>query len=193
MSVPHALLALLSDGPKYGLRLQNEFEARTGEVWPLNVGQVYTTLGRLERDGLVETDDGDAERSQKRYRITRDGERELADWLRTPPELVPPPRDELVIKLLVALQVPGVDVHEILQAHRRHAVEVMQRYTQVKAAASETDVPLSLVVDAELFRLEAIVRWLDAADARLKQMPLSTPAALTGVPSEPARAREVSQ
>ena len=57
MSVPHALLALLSEGPKYGLRLQNEFEARTGEVWPLNVGQVYTTLQRLERDGLVETDE----------------------------------------------------------------------------------------------------------------------------------------
>ena len=53
MSVPHALLALLSEGPKYGLRLQNEFESRTGEVWPLNVGQVYTTLQRLERDGLV--------------------------------------------------------------------------------------------------------------------------------------------
>ena len=61
MSVPHALLALLSEGPKYGLRLQNEFEARTGEVWPLNVGQVYTTLQRLERDGLVETDDGESE------------------------------------------------------------------------------------------------------------------------------------
>jgi DNA-binding PadR family transcriptional regulator len=192
MSVPHALLALLSEGPKYGLRLQNEFEARTGEVWPLNVGQVYTTLQRLERDGLVETDDRDGERSQKRYRITRKGERELADWLRTPPELVPPPRDELVIKLLVALQVPGVDVHEILQAHRRHAVEVMQRYTQVKAAAAETDVPLALVVDAELFRLEAIVRWLDAADARLKQMP-SPPAAPAGASHEPAHTTEVSQ
>ena len=60
MSVPHALLALLSEGPKYGLRLQNEFEARTGEVWPLNVGQVYTTLQRLERDGLVETATGKA-------------------------------------------------------------------------------------------------------------------------------------
>ena len=55
MSVRHALLALLSEGPKYGLQLREEFEARTGEVWPLNVGQVYTTLQRLERDGLVET------------------------------------------------------------------------------------------------------------------------------------------
>ena len=134
MSVPYALLALLSDGPKYGLRLQNEFESRTGAVWPLNVGQVYTTLQRLERDGLVESDD-EGERSQKRYRITSAGERELADWLRTPPELVPPPRDELVIKVLVALQIPGIDVHEILQVHRRHVIEVMQRYTRIKAAA----------------------------------------------------------
>jgi DNA-binding PadR family transcriptional regulator len=170
VSVPHALLALLSEGPKYGLRLQNEFESRTGEVWPLNVGQVYTTLQRLERDGLVEADE-ESERSQKRYRITPSGARELADWLRTPPGLVPPPRDELVIKVLVALQVPGIDVHEILQVHRRHAIEVMQRYTQVKATAAEDDVPLALVVDAELFRLEGIVRWLDAADVRLKQRP----------------------
>ena len=93
-------------------------------MWPLNVGQVYTTLQRLERDGLVETDDGEAERSQKRYRITSAGARELADWLRTPPDLVPPPRDELVIKVLVALQVPGVDIDEILQVHRRHVIEI---------------------------------------------------------------------
>ena len=192
MSVPHALLALLTDGPKYGLRLQNEFEARTGEVWPLNVGQVYTTLQRLERDGLVQAD-GEGERSQKQYRITSDGDRELSAWLRTPPDLVPPPRDELVIKVLVALQVPGTDVHEILQAHRRHVIEVMQRYTRVKAAAGEDDVALALVADAELFRLEAIVRWLDAADVRLKQLPPPPPAQVADRPLEPTRTTEVSQ
>jgi DNA-binding PadR family transcriptional regulator len=191
VSVPHALLALLSEGPKYGLRLQNEFESRTGEVWPLNVGQVYTTLQRLERDGLVASE-GDGERSRKRYAITTAGSEELAGWLRTPPELVPPPRDELVIKVLVALQIPGIDVREILQAHRRHVIEVMQRYTKIKAEAAEDDVPLALVADAELFRLEAIVRWLDAADARLKQLPSPTPAAPAGVP-EPTRSTEVSR
>ena len=193
MSVPHALLALLSEGPKYGLRLQSEFEARTGEVWPLNVGQVYTTLQRLERDGLVEADDSDREGSQKRYRITSAGERELSDWLRTPPELVPPPRDELVIKVLVALQVAGTDIGEILQVHRRHVIEIMQRYTNIKASAGEDDVPLALVADAELFRLEAIVRWLDAAEVRLKQLPAPTPAPATAdVPLEPTRTMEVS-
>ena len=192
MSVPHALLALLRDGPKYGLRLQNEFQSRTGEVWPLNVGQVYTTLRRLERDGLVETDD-EGERSQKRYRITSDGARELAGWLRTPPELVPPPRDELVIKVLVALQIRGIDIREILQVHRRHAVELMQRYTRIKAEAAQDDVPLALVADAELFRLEAIVRWLDAADVRLKQRTPVAPAAVVDAPLEPTSTIEVSQ
>ena len=191
MSVPHALLALLSEGPKYGLRLQNEFESRTGEVWPLNIGQVYTTLQRLERDGLVETD-AQGERSQKRYRITGAGRRELAGWLRTPPDLVPPPRDELVIKVLVAMQVAGIDMDEILQAHRRHAIEVMQRYTQVKAAAADDDVALALVADAELFRLEAIVRWLDAADVRLKRLPRVAPATAADPSREPRPTAEVS-
>jgi DNA-binding PadR family transcriptional regulator len=192
VSVPFALLALLSEGGKYGLRLQKEFESRTGEVWPLNVGQVYTTLQRLERDGLVESDE-EGERSQKRYRITSAGAEELAAWLRTPPELVPPPRDELVIKVLVALQIPGIDIREILQVHRRHVIEVMQRYTRIKAEAPEDDVPLALVADAELFRLEAIVRWLDAADVRLKQRTAAAPAAAVDAPLQPTRAMEVSQ
>ena len=73
MSIRHALLALLSEGSKYGLQLRQEFETRTGEVWPLNVGQVYTTLQRLERDGLIESDDAAEEGPKKGFRITADG------------------------------------------------------------------------------------------------------------------------
>ena len=162
MSVRHALLALLSEGPKYGLQLRHEFEARTGEVWPLNVGQVYTTLQRLERDGLVASDDEADEGPQRGYAITADGADELQAWLATPPDVVQPPRDELLIKVLVAATVPGVDVHEVVQIHRRHLIEVMQQYTAIKADAPEDDVALALIVDAELFRIEAAVRWLDS-------------------------------
>src|SRR6476646_7165770 len=175
MSVPHALLALLSEGPKYGLRLQSEFESRTGEVWPLNVGQVYTTLQRLERDGLVESDEDAVDGPQKHYRITPDGERELADWLRTPPDMSSPPRDELVIKVLVALRLPGLDVHEVIQAHRRHLVELMQQWTRIKEDGGEHDVGLSLVVDAELFRLDSVIRWLDTADGRVRRTHADAP------------------
>ena len=169
MSMPHALLALLSEGPKYGLQLRQEFEERTGEVWPLNVGQVYTTLQRLERDGLVESDDDGSEGPQKAFRITSAGAAELSTWLRTPPDAGTPPRDEMVIKVLVALRVPGVDVHDLLQVHRRHLIEEMQRYTRLKADAPEDEVGLTLVVDAELYRLEGVVRWLDAAGTRLQR------------------------
>jgi DNA-binding PadR family transcriptional regulator len=163
------LLALLSEGPKYGLQLRQEFEARTGEVWPLNVGQVYTTLQRLERDGLVESEDSADEGPQKGFHITSEGEAELTKWLRTPPDLSSPPRDELVIKVLVALELPGIDVHELVQVHRRYLVELMQQWTRLKEDESRFDLSFALVVDAELFRLDSLVRWLDTVDGRLKR------------------------
>jgi DNA-binding PadR family transcriptional regulator len=174
VSVRHALLALLSDGPKYGLQLRYDFEARTGDVWPLNVGQVYTTLQRLERDGFVASEDADDDIDagpQKNFHITSAGEVELGHWLRTPPDLSSPPRDELVIKVLVAVQVAGVDVHEVIQVHRRYVVEVMQQWTRLKgdATSAADDLGFALAVDAELFRLDSVVRWLDAAEGRLRR------------------------
>ena len=172
MSVRHALLALLSEEPKYGLQLREEFEAHTGEVWPLNVGQVYTTLQRLERDGLVAAV-GDGELAepgpQKAYRITDAGTAELADWLRTVPDLSTPPRDDLVMKILIAVRVPGIDVHEVIQAHRRYLIELMQEWTRLKEDDDGADLSFALVVDSELFRLDSVVRWLDAAEGRLRR------------------------
>src|ERR1700755_3177511 len=107
MSVRHALLALLSEGPKYGLQLRQEFEARTGDVWPLNVGQVYTTLQRLERDGFVVSDGADRDGRETVFRLPAEGRDELLAWLATPDADATPPRDELVIKVLIALTVPG--------------------------------------------------------------------------------------
>ena len=189
MSVKHALLALLRDGPKYGLQLRQEFEAGTGEVWPLNVGQVYTTLQRLERDGLVEsegTDDG----PQKGFRITSEGSEELDRWLRTPPDLGSPPRDELVIKVLVATKLPGVDVHDVIQVHRKYLVELMQQWTRLKEDAIDGDFGFVLVVDAELFRLDSVVKWLDAADGRIRRMQLDQMTEVMAQPSgQPDRAR----
>jgi DNA-binding PadR family transcriptional regulator len=182
----HALLALLSEGPKFGLQLRQEFEARTGEVWPLNVGQVYTTLQRLERDGLVESDAAEDAGPQKGFRITPAGSGELAEWLRTPSDTAAPPRDQLVIKVLMALRVPGIDVRDVVQVHRRRLVETMQQYTHLKADAAEHDVGLALVLDAELFRLEGVIRWLDAADARLKQLPAARPAPVAAQPRRQA-------
>jgi DNA-binding PadR family transcriptional regulator len=183
MSVRHAMLALLSTGPKYGLQLRQEFEAGTGDVWPLNVGQVYTTLQRLERDGLVESEDTGDDGPQKGFRITPEGAEELAAWLRKPPDLSLPPRDELVVKVLMAMRVPGVDVHEVVQVHRRYLVELMQQWTRLKEHEAGLDLAFALTVDAEIFRLDSSVRWLDAADGRLKRTAVTPlPAAPAGMP-----------
>jgi DNA-binding PadR family transcriptional regulator len=184
VSVRHALLALLSEGPKYGLQLREEFEARTGEVWPLNVGQVYTTLQRLERDGLAESDGGADDSPQKGYRITAAGAAELDGWLRTPPDLASPPRDELVIKVLVAARLPGADVHAVIQAHRRYLVQLMQQWTRIKEDGDD-DLGLALAVDAELFRLDSVIRWLDAADARIRRVAASPPPPAPAGPPQP--------
>src|SRR5579875_1790044 len=169
MSVRHALLALLSEGPKYGLQLRQEFEEGTGEVWPLNVGQVYTTLQRLERDELIESDGREEPGPQKVFRITEAGRSELEAWLRTPPAMTEPPRDELVIKVLAALRVPGISVHDVIQVHRRYLVELMQQWTRLKEEESDHDLTFALVADAELLRLDSVVRWLDSAEGRLRR------------------------
>jgi len=176
MSVRHALLALLSEGPKYGLQLRQEFEARTGEVWPLNVGQVYMTLQRLERDGMVESDPSGEDGPQKGYRITEPGRVQLADWLGPPPETSVPPRDELVIKVLIALRVPGIDMVELVQSHRSQLVRTMQYFTHLKEDAHEDEIGFLVVADAEIYRLDALIRWLDTTEARLRQLPVDAPA-----------------
>lgn len=181
MSVRHALLAFLSEGPKYGLQLRQEFEERTGEVWPLNVGQVYTTLQRLERDQLIESDErSDEAGPQKIFRITTAGRSELDRWLETPSDLTEPPRDELVIKVLAAWCVRGAAVHEVIQRHRRYLVELMQQWTRLKEDEAEFDLTFALVVDAELFRLDSMVRWLDTVDGRLKRAALAPPSPPVG-------------
>ena len=169
MSVRYALLALLSEGPRCGPQLRAEFGAAASEARPPNAGQVHAALQRLERDGLVAADGAGASGSRKRFRITADGERELAGWLRTPPDLAAAPHDELATKVQLALRVPGTDGHEMVQVHRRYLVELMQRWTRIKQGNAGHDLRAALAVDAELFRLDSLIRWLDAADGHLER------------------------
>ncbi|MCC9309680.1 PadR family transcriptional regulator [Kitasatospora sp. RB6PN24] len=175
MSIKHGLLALLDQGPSYGYQLRTEFEARTGATWPLNVGQVYTTLSRLERDGLV-VPDGEDEEGHQVYAVTEKGRAELRTWFDTPVARTNPPRDELAIKLAMAVTVPGVDVHAVVQGQRRHSVKALQDYTRLKARAltavgdedsAGTDLAWLLVLDQLIFQTEAEVRWLDHCETRL--------------------------
>jgi DNA-binding PadR family transcriptional regulator len=167
MSVKHGLLALLERGPMHGYQLRVAFEEATGGTWPLNIGQVYTTLSRLERDGLVrplpENDAG-----QRPYQITDAGRADLATWFTTPISHADRPRDELAIKLALALSTPGVDVQAVVQRQRGATMRTLQEYTRLKARADQPgDLSWLLVLDAMLFQAEAEVRWLDHCEASL--------------------------
>ena len=116
----------------YGYELRSEFEARTGSTWPLNVGQVYSTLSRLERDALVEAA-GEDRKGHVYYRITSDGRQAVHDWFATPVSRTSPPRDELAIKLAMAVSVHGLDVREVVQARRSTTMKAVQEYTLLKS------------------------------------------------------------
>ncbi|MGI8523539.1 MAG: PadR family transcriptional regulator [Nocardioides sp.] len=173
MSVRNALLALLEQGPMYGYQLRSEFESRTGATWPLNIGQVYTTLARLERDGLVTGADADEE-GHLVFHVTDRGRDEVAAWFTTPVRRTQPPRDELAIKLALAVTVPGVDVATVIQRQRSATMTGLQDYTRLKRQAdgglrSSRDLAWSLVLDSLVFNAEAEIRWLDHCEARLRR------------------------
>lgn len=170
MSVRLGLLALLAEEPMYGARLRAEFEARTGGTWPLNVGQVYTTLARLERDGLVEAVGEDAE-GRIAYRLTSSGRTEVSQWWLSPVDRDSTPRDELVIKLALAVTAEGVDVPRVVQTQRTATLRHLQDLTRLKQRATagdaDTDLAWLLVLENLIYGAEAEVRWLDHVEARL--------------------------
>jgi DNA-binding PadR family transcriptional regulator len=169
VSVRFGLLALLAEAPTHGYQLKTAFERRTGGSWAINIGQVYTTLQRLERDGLVEELGADGDRHD--YRITDAGHAELDAWFVNPVVPEAPPRDELTIKVLLAVAAGDVDVTEVLQRQRRASIEQLQAYTRRKAQADpERDLSFLILLDALIFRTEAEIRWLDACDARIRSL-----------------------
>ena len=170
MSVSLSILAILDEGPAYGSQLRNEFEVRTGGIWPLNVGQVYTTLDRLERDELVKLQPDPGPEGSKVYEITPAGRDRLIRWLTDPLPAKTPSRDELVLKLIMSAARDIAGTESVIQSERRAAIQVLQEYTRLKRDASdEADLGWVFLVDSLIFQTEARVRWLDACEQRLRR------------------------
>lgn len=168
MAVREGLLLLLAEQPRHGYELKTLFEQRTGELWQLNTGQIYTTLERLERDGLVEPTGevaGDARR--RGYRLTAAGRTEAKAWLGTT-TAADTPRDELVMKVL--LVAAGDDRAAALATIDGHRHELMARLQEVRRRQRAAAPTLSsrLVADALAVRAEADLRWLDLCVERLR-------------------------
>ena len=173
MSVRDGILALLSQSASYGYQLKLEFERRTGATWVVNVGQVYQTLERLERDGLIEHLGADDEGHQL-YSATESGRVEAHRWLREPLTRSDAARNDLAMKIALAATLDGVDVRTIIHTQRVAVIAQMQELTRSMAAGADPDsaeeLAWQLGVDAALFRAEAEARWLDHAESRLDRL-----------------------
>lgn len=166
MSIRHSLLALLVEQDAYGYQLRARFESLTGSVWPLNIGQVYTTLARLERDRLV-LGTGTGGDGRAMYHLTDAGHRELSAWWRSPVSRTERPRDELAIKIALAVTTTGVDAATILQTQRVDTMRSMQDLTKLKRHNDTADLPWRLVLESMIFAAEAEIRWLDHCESAL--------------------------
>ena len=179
MSIRNGLLALLSQEPMGVYQLRKEFEARTGRTWPLNIGQVYSTMQRLERDGLVFAA-GAVDQEVERFELTVAGAASASSWWTDPVLRGAPERDELVIKLALAVTVPGVDVRAVLQTQRRETMRALRDYTRLKTDDDATrpggDLAWSLVLEHHIFAAEAEIRWLDHIEASVHRVRQADPA-----------------
>ncbi len=175
------LLALLAEGPSHGYHLKAAFETRTGGVWTVNVGQVYTTLDRLRADGLVEpveVDEPDpAGRDRRPWRITRDGKDALEGWFDEVAVDEPPPRDEFLVKVLLALGRSRAEALAVVDRHRTDLFRLARAERRSRAGvpdggASLDELAATLMAEALSARREADLRWLDQCEAVILSHPL---------------------
>ncbi|WP_410536718.1 PadR family transcriptional regulator [Streptomyces sp. KL2] len=168
MSIGHTLLALLETGPRHGYDLKRAFDERFGHDRPLHYGQVYSTMSRLLKNGLVEVEGIEPGEGpeRKRYAITDAGITDVAGWLGRPEKPEPYLQSTLYTKVVLAL-LTGRDAGELLDVQRSEHLRLMRELTQRKRIGDLAD---QLICDHALFHLEADLRWLELTAARLGQL-----------------------
>jgi DNA-binding PadR family transcriptional regulator len=168
MSIGQAFLGLLESQPRHGYELKRAYDERFGADRPLAYGQVYATLSRLLKNGLVVVDGvepGDGP-DRKRYAITEAGVTDMEKWLRQPEKPEGYLQSELYTKVVLAL-LTGRSAADILDAQRGEHLRAMRELTRRKLAGDLAD---QLICDHALFHLEADLRWLELTAARLDDL-----------------------
>lgn len=168
MSVPYALLGLLEPAPRHGYELKREYDSLFNHAKPVKFGQVYSTLARLQRDGLVDAGSEQPGRGpdRKLYAITPEGVADLEEWLRTPEAPEPYIQSVLFAKVVLAL-VSDRDAGAFLERQRAEHQKRMRDLTRLKTAGDVAD---EVVADYALAHLEADLRWMDLTVARLERL-----------------------
>jgi DNA-binding PadR family transcriptional regulator len=168
VSISHALLGLLEGGPRHGYDLKHAYDERFATARPLHYGQVYATLSRLLRNGLVVVTGVEAGGGpdRKRYAITDAGVTDVERWLRTPEKPEPYLQSTLFTKVVLAL-LSDRNAEDVLDAQRAAHLAAMRELNRRKAGGDLAD---ALICDHALFHLEADLRWLELTAARLTDL-----------------------
>lgn len=164
----HALLGFMETEPRHGYELKRAYDEHFAEMRPLRFGQIYATLARLERDGLVELAETTSGRGpdRKTYAITGDGVTDLERWYQEPEPAQSPIDSALFLKVTLAL-LSGRDAGGIIESQRCRHAERMRELTKAKSRAGEHERAL---LDYALFHLEADLRWMDHTAQRLGEL-----------------------
>jgi DNA-binding PadR family transcriptional regulator len=161
------LLCLLAVGDSHGYELKGHLEATTGDTWQINIGQIYTTLQRLERDALVVHRDSDESRVV--YSLTQSGREAASEWMSQPVDISVAGRDEISLKILMAIRSGIDDPLRVIERQRGSTMALLQDYTALKTDEGD-DIGWLLHLDRLIFGAEAELRWLDRVESRLESM-----------------------
>ena len=181
MSFKFALLGLLADGPRHGYELKATYESQLLPSVKLNYGQVYTTLERLSREGLVNCEMvNQTERPDKKvYAITGDGLDQLHEWLMSPSAQEVDLRDATMLKLLLTNQMKprkkgrkGISALDVLASERRACMDRLHEYsmTRVESVKRKESAETILVLDYAILRLESFLKWFDRCEEELTRL-----------------------
>jgi DNA-binding PadR family transcriptional regulator len=162
LSLKYGLLGLLVEEPLHGYEVKNRFEAMLGGTWEVNIGQVYTTLQRLERDGLVRPAGERGDRGKLLYEISDSGRKALNEWLAQPDSGPQELREDIYVKLLLAARLANGDLGPLLSRQKRAYLQRLRDLNQLEARAKKdgrTD--LARLVRGALLHTEADIKWID--------------------------------
>ena len=175
MTIKHAILGILKDAPRHGYEMKNLFNEKVGDFWNLNYGQIYTTLDRLTKEGLVDwvEEEQDSKPDKKVYYLSPKGDQELAWWLQQPLSKPRALRDELFIKLLFLDKDEPDKIYQLIEQQTEIYLNYMKeltnkKYKLTKEGINRDNIITDLLMDAALFHAEADIRWLRHAEGKLK-------------------------
>ena len=162
MSLRYGVLGLLAEEPLHGYEVKNRFEAMLGGTWDVNIGQIYTTLQRLERDGLVRPLGRRGDRGKLLYELSPEGRKELDQWLAQPDFGPQQLHEDIYVKLLLATRIANGDLKGMLARQKRAYLQRLRDLNRLEERARHDGrIDLARLVRGALLHTEADLKWMD--------------------------------